>query len=119
MDTLKKLENHIRPQMYFLEYVQYHVIADGLQLSNVTIMAKILHGFPCAIITLNVMRANEAAPKHVSCKARLDVLEKAAVALHLFADLSKQGPHARAAYLRPGSLCLFLFVLWCLRNGVF
>lgn len=92
VDSLRKLDNHIRPQMYFFEHVHYHVVADVSQLSNVTIMEKILHGFPYANTVLNSMRENGAAPKHASGNAQLDIPEKAAVALHLFADLSKQGP---------------------------
>lgn len=93
VESVRKLDNHIRPQSYFFDFIPYDVVVDVKQLSNLTVLHRIVGGFPHAEEAIQrVVADREEGNRHSSGDASLNIPERAAVSLYKFASLSKQGP---------------------------
>lgn len=85
--NLSVLDDHIRPQEFFLEEIEYHMIIDVRHLSNVTVMQPIIDRVEFKDLVKDGIPA-----RHGSGAEVLVIPEDAATKLHTYALESKQGP---------------------------
>lgn len=84
--TLSALDDHIRPQEFFFDEIEYHIIIDVKHLSNVTIMQPIIDR-----VEFKDMVKDGIPARHSSGAEVLVIPEDAATMLHTYALESKQG----------------------------